>query len=138
MANLNEALNKALANEGATNKKLGYNNTPRDRGGETVAGIARNMNPGWQGWALVDRHKKDANFPYSLKQDATLLQLINSFYKTEFWDKVGGDAIDNQAIADELMDTAINNGVAPALSMAGTVLGTWDKGNTIGHINDLA
>lgn len=138
MADFKIALNKALTHEGADNGKLGYNNKPGDRGGETVAGIARNMNSGWQGWVIMDSDKKHPNFPYNLKTDAQLLQLINTFYKKEFWGKINGDAIDNQDIANELLDTAINTGISAALTMAEKVLGTSSKGATTGQINNLA
>ena len=34
-----------------------YVNDPSDSGGETYCGIARNSNPKWQGWKIVDKHK---------------------------------------------------------------------------------
>ena len=44
-------ISKTLETEG------GYVNDPSDSGGETYCGIARNSNPKWEGWKIVDAHK---------------------------------------------------------------------------------
>ncbi|NDF50116.1 MAG: surface-binding protein, partial [Betaproteobacteria bacterium] len=51
MADFAPAYEAMIRNEG------GYvlHDVPGDRGGQTYAGIARNMNPRWPGWALIDR-----------------------------------------------------------------------------------
>jgi len=49
---------------------------PGDTGGMTYAGIARNKNPQWPGWALVD--KKEFG--------GSLTPMVREFYRTEFWD----------------------------------------------------
>ena len=54
MADFKEAFELTLAHEG------GYVKDPDDRGGETYKGIARRYNPGWSGWARIDKAKKQA------------------------------------------------------------------------------
>ena len=50
-------------------------------------------------------------FPMCLNQDTGLQSKVKDFYKVEFWDRVRGDDITEQDIAEETFDTAINMGV---------------------------
>ncbi len=62
-----------------------------DSGGETVAGVARNKNPTWPGWAIVDQRKLAANFPLNLclelPENAELKRLVNDRYRVNYWDR---------------------------------------------------
>ncbi|HJW81700.1 MAG TPA: glycosyl hydrolase 108 family protein [Acidiferrobacterales bacterium] len=66
MADFKEAFELTLAHEG------GYVKDPDDRGGETYKGIARRYNPGWPGWARINKAKQQRGFPKSLEADQTL------------------------------------------------------------------
>ena len=88
---------------------------PGDRGGQTYAGIARNMNPRWPGWALIDRG-----------QDVPA-QLVREFYKRNFWDPIQGDRITSQVIAQTIFDFHVNAG-AVARKLAQLVVGTTPDG----------
>ena len=103
------AFERLLGHEG------GYANIKGDRGGETYRGIARHYHPAWPGWQIVDEAKRLPNFPKSLEQDARLQSLVADFYKVEFWDKIAGDKISSQVIANELFDCAVNMDVADAV-----------------------
>ena len=50
LANFESAFNRMIEDEG------GYvlHEVPGDRGGMTYAGIARKMNPNWEGWQHID------------------------------------------------------------------------------------
>ncbi len=50
MANFEQAYDKMMEDEG------GYvlHEVQGDRGGQTYAGIARKMNPKWEGWQHID------------------------------------------------------------------------------------
>lgn len=37
----------------------GYANVKEDKGGETYRGIARNSNPNWKGWEIIDKYKAE-------------------------------------------------------------------------------
>lgn len=102
MADFNEAFELTKNNEG------GYVNDPDDLGGETFVGISRRWNPGWHGWILIDQQKDKPGFPNSLNTIPALAQMVYSFYKTEYWDRLNGNAIPSQRIANELFDTAVN------------------------------
>jgi len=101
---------------GKTNKwEGGYANVAGDNGGETYAGITRKNFPHWKGWGIVDRRKPLKNG--AIISDSALEGLIHDFYKTEFWDKIGGDNIEYQELADQLYDQAVNGGVPSALKI---------------------
>lgn len=89
----------------------GYANNPNDRGGETYAGISRKFNPSWNGWSIVDIQKTQANFPANLASDSRLPPLVESFFKTNYWDALSLGHVANQQIANELYDIAVNSGV---------------------------
>lgn len=112
MAQFDTALPIILQYEG------GYVNDPQDSGGETYKGISRKMNPQWSGWTVVDTEKKQAGFPLSLDKNPTLQQSVASFYKTNYWDKIQGDQMQNQNVATSIFDFAVNAGVTTSIKLA--------------------
>jgi lysozyme family protein len=95
----------------------GYANDAADRGGETYKGIARKMHPNWQGWVIIDAYKKDHG---QLKRgaiinDPRLDDMVIEFYRREFWNKVRGDDVKDQDLANMLYDDAVNTGPKPAI-----------------------
>jgi lysozyme family protein len=122
MADFLIAFEKVFKNEGF------YGNIPGDAGGETIWGIARNMNPNWEGWAIVDKYRGDKRFPGILKENPTLIKLKLSFYRKTFWDKIRGDQILFQPIASEIVDDAVNTGVRPAIKKLQRTLALIDTG----------
>ncbi len=68
MADFNLATKRFFSAEGyVEGKNMGYVNHPNDKGGETIAGIARNNWGNDPIWKIVDAAKKQPNFPNSLK-----------------------------------------------------------------------
>jgi lysozyme family protein len=115
MANFDIAYKKTSGNEG------GYANVSGDNGGETYCGISRKFWPNWAGWKIVD-----ANKPLKHNQiikNPTLESLVKGFYKKEFWDKIEGDKIDNQDVADTLYDFGVNAGTGVSIKQIQKVLG---------------
>lgn len=108
-ADFRTAFNRTMRFEG------GYANIAGDRGGETYKGVARNFHPQWAGWSMVDAARTRPNFPKSLDLDQQLQTLVSEFYKIEFWDRISGDTIPSQPVANELFDCAVNMGVPAAL-----------------------
>jgi lysozyme family protein len=89
-----------------------WNIIPGDSGGETWSGIARNKNPHFPGWAIIDSMK-----PLKLGQKITtpeLEQLRLQFYKKNYWDVLNGDNIPNQELGNQVYDMAVNSGVGRA------------------------
>lgn len=103
MANFQTAFSKILKSEG------GISNDPDDSGGFTAFGISRNNWPGWAGWKLIDK---------GIRTGFELESSVKIFYKSNFWDKIGGDNLKNQNIANLLVDSAVNEGVTPAIKRA--------------------
>jgi lysozyme family protein len=103
MADFKTAYKITMAHEGA------YANNKHDTGGETWKGIARKKHPDWPGWTLVDKAKQ-GDFPANLNSIAGLQDLVEQFYKVKFWDHLKLDQVNNQKIANELFDTAVNMG----------------------------
>lgn len=92
----------------------GYVNDPVDRGGETYKGIARKFWPDWKGWALIDDLKPKPGFPFSLNRHSDLQELVQDFYEEHFWDALQLDRMIHQSVANELFDTAVNQGTGTA------------------------
>lgn len=115
IADFTPAFEKMIRNEG------GYRLTDvaADRGGQTYAGIARNIHPNWPGWRHIDL--KDL-------QNLELSTLVRTFYEEQFWIKVAGDKVTNQVIAESIFDFAVNSGVAIAIKLAQLVVGSVPDG----------
>jgi len=113
MANFEQAFEKMIRDEG------GYQltNIPGDRGGQTYAGIARKQNSDWEGWQYIDR-----------KDFGSATPLVREFYKSNFWDRVRGDELKEQAIAETIFNFAVNTGVRIASKLAQLIVGTTPDG----------
>ena len=115
MANFDPAFDKTIRNEGG----FKLTDIAGDRGGQTYAGIARNAHPDWPGWRFVDAG--------DLTQ-VELTQSVRDFYRREFWNRIGGDAITHQTIAETLFDFAVNAGSGTAAKLAQIVVGVVPDG----------
>ena len=101
---------------------------PGDRGGQTFAGIARNMHPKWPGWSLIDRGETPS------------AQMVRDFYKQNFWDDIRGDELVHQAVASDIFNFYVNTG-RPAKVLAQLVVGTTPDGaigpRTVAALNEV-
>ncbi|MFA6201969.1 MAG: glycosyl hydrolase 108 family protein [Gallionella sp.] len=88
----------------------GYVNDADDPGGETYKGIARKLNSKWDGWLTIDCAKQESTFPANLDRIAELQDKIKAFYKINYWDKLRGDEMSEQRIAESIFDFAVNAG----------------------------
>lgn len=113
MAQFESAFSKMMRNEG------GYvlTNIPNDRGGMTYAGISRRAWPKWPGWLDIDRGQ------------TPLTSDVRAFYKTNFWDKINGDFIDNDKIAESIFNFGVNTGTRVAAKLAQIVVGVEPDGD---------
>lgn len=113
MADFDESLEIILEHEG------GYANDHRDSGGETYRGISRKWHPDCPIWGIIDQTAASLNlssppFKYDIKRMDSLLgpnkpleDMVHYFYRKEFWDRIHGDDISSQAVADNLFDAAV-------------------------------
>lgn len=122
MADYRHSIAKVLVTEG------GYVNDPDDAGGETYKGIARNFWHNWVGWQFIDGAKYNPTWSKCLNAIPQLQVAVFEFYKENFWDKVGGDQIASQTIADNLVDSAVNEGIKPAVKRAQAIIGMEQTG----------
>lgn len=129
MADFIKAYQKVLLNEGI------FSDDPTDNGGRTVLGISEKNWPNWEGWKIV-------NTLTSAKEIATnakLQNLVQSFYLQNFWNKINGDIIASQKIAESIFDFSVNAGIKTSSSLAQTVVGSEPDGiigkNTVAKLN---
>ena len=120
MANFEQAFEKMISDEG------GYvlHTVPGDTGGMTYAGIARNKNPQWGGWNLIDN--KEINNPL-------LTGMVRGFYKAEFWDRLRGDEVTNQTVAESVFNFGVNTGLSVAVKLAQLIVGATPDG-AVGNV----
>lgn len=123
MAKYEEAFKITMGHEGD-----GLTDDPLDRGRLTYRGISYRFHPSWAGWRLVIQMKDD---PLLLKGSQELKDLVKDFYKAEFWDRFCGDKIEDQSIANELFDTAVNMGVHKAVKILQYSLNKLNRNQTI-------
>lgn len=91
-----------------------------DRGGMTYAGIARNMNPDWPGWAYIDRGETPPT------------EVVREWYRINYWLPIAGDSLTSQAVAASIFNFAVNSS-APgrptvAVKLAQLVVGATPDG----------
>ena len=102
-----------------------------DTGGMTYAGIARNKNPQWSGWPLVDRKEFGGS----------LTSMVRDFYRNEFWGKMRGDEISNQEVANTIFNFGVNAGMGMAVKLAQLVIGATPDGGigpkTVERLNQI-
>lgn len=122
MADFITAVKQTLKAEG------GYVHDPDDPGGETYKGIARTRNSKWPGWVDIDIHKTKPNFPASLEENSELQQKVHALYEAQYWDKVCGDDIDDQDIAESIFDFAVNAGPRTSAKLAQLSVGATADG----------
>lgn len=95
----------------------GYVNDPDDKGGETHRGVARRFHPHWPGWKIIDDYKTKHpdDFIKRVNDDPKLVELSKQLYRAKYWAPILGDQISNQAIANKVFDTGVNQGVGTSV-----------------------
>lgn len=92
----------------------GWENVSGDTGGETFMGISRRWHPRLGLWTIVDNAKKSPEFPRNLPGIPALHDEVENFYRSAFWEPIRGDKIKSDAVATELFECAVNQGVVTA------------------------
>ena len=118
MADFNKAFKKVLKFEG------GYVNDKSDSGGETKYGISKKA------------------FPNLDIKNLTLNE-AKEIYKKVYWDRIKGDEIKSQKIAELIFDTAVNMGAYFAIKSAQKILNVKQDGiigaitlNALNNVNE--
>ena len=124
MARFDPAYQRTMRAEGQ------YADDPHDPGGETYAGVARNFHPSWPGWERIDKWKAQRK-AWSLALDEVVQQQVADFYRAEFWNRLWGDQLADQRIAEELFDTAVNGGRHHAIEFLQRALNVCNNRGTL-------
>ena len=110
MADFNIAFKRTIFKEG------GYVNDKDDAGGETYMGISRIVYPDLDMWKIIDRVKKycvdTPDINKELKSNDELTEYIKKFYETNYWRPFNLYNQQNQRLANQIFDTAVNMGIA--------------------------
>jgi len=111
----------------------GYANNPNDYGGETIAGISRVYWPQWTGWSVIDDEKENSNFPDMLDSNVVLHEMVEAFYRVNFWDPMRGDelAAGNIDVAAEVFDASVNMGTRRAVRFLQTALNVFNRNGSL-------
>jgi lysozyme family protein len=120
-----EAWDKILEFEGR------WSNDQNDPGGATFLGIARNRNPQWVGWAIVDESMKPGGHFLPNDLEIThLTDLARNFY-AEKWEVLLFGRFVHQSLAVYVFDTAVNVGAARAIFMLQKALNALNDGGRL-------
>lgn len=105
MADFNKAFDKVIKKwEGAI-----LENVAGDLGGQTLYGIARNMNQGWPAWARVDKLLAEGKTNKEVAADPELIQNVIDYWGAE-WKAIKCDQIESQKIAEQYYQAYANCG----------------------------
>lgn len=112
MADFLPAFEKMIVREG------GYvlHTVSGDTGGQTYAGIARNKNPQWAGWSVIDQ----GGTPQP--------DLVRGFYRASFWTSLRLEEVTDQRVASSIFDFGVNAGTGTAAKLAQVVVGATPDG----------
>lgn len=132
---------------------LEFNNNPKKameindtETGWTYKGIYQSAHPTWEGWKIIRQKMQQYNNNMELVGDilfdnARLEELVEFFYRREFWGKMKLDEISSQHIANEMFIFGVNTHPITAIKLAQRIVGVAQDGVigkvTIGALNSF-
>ena len=126
MADFEIPFNRTMKFEGAT-----LEDVQGDSGGLTFCGIARNENPNWSGWAIIDEYLKAPNTFRQARTlalaDQNLWALMKQYFFQNYWNAHRLGQFTSQELATQVYDAAVNLGDI-AIKGLQMVLGVVDDG----------
>lgn len=131
MTNFEKTMELVMRNEG------GYvlHEVEHDTGGRTFAGIAENYWPDWEGWDYIDGGNNTS------PSNPKMVELVNSFYKENFWNPLRLDGVNDFQTAYSIYDFAVNGGVKTSARLAQKTAGVKEDGKigaiSLAAINDM-
>ncbi|NCD11056.1 MAG: peptidoglycan domain protein [Epsilonproteobacteria bacterium] len=102
--------------------------------GYTFMGIYQTAHPTWSGWGIVrDKLKQyggDIKLASSMLYDnEKMRELVEFFYKRNFWDRAKLDRVNSQHIANEIFIFGVVADMPPAIKKAQQLVGVTADGN---------
>lgn len=123
--NYTQAFNLLMSLEFSRPEKALHKN-PNEKG-LTFMGIYEAAHPNWQGWgqvrAAINAYGDLKKASVALYNDDALVNLVASFYKTNYWDALNLDSVDSQIKTNELFCFAVNVGTKSAVRVLQDMLG---------------
>lgn len=123
--NFEQSLKKVSIAEGK------WTNNKYDSGGITACGIARNANPDWGGWKIIDRYFERG---LSLQQtekicraDAQFMALVNALYRGKYWNTAQCPYVP-ELLKYPMFSCAVNCGHKIAIILLQRAAGVKDDG----------
>ena len=118
-----------------------YSNHKKDKGGETVLGIARNKNPKLSIWKEVDGLKAqytNGKSPTSredlillsnkILENENIIKVAEYFFENNYWKKLKCDIVAHQDFASNLFLLGVNAGCKIAIEVGQKSCGIVDDG----------
>lgn len=126
MAKIKEALDIMYKLEFSNESNVLEKNATED--GWTFMGVYQGAFPNLDLWKTVRQKVQQANGSMKLAgsmlyNNVAVREMINEFYKKEFWDKARLDEVVSQQIANEIFVAGVNMGMKKAVMLAQKLVG---------------
>ena len=131
MANIDEALDIMYRLEFSNEDNVLEQNATEN--GWTFMGVYQGAFPNLDLWKTVRQKVQQANGSMKLAgsmlyNNVAVREMIDEFYKKEFWDKARLDEVVSQQIANEIFVAGVNMGMKKAVMMAQVLVGVPSDG----------
>lgn len=131
MAKIEEALDILYRLEFSNENDVLEKNATED--GWTFMGIYQGAHPNLDLWKVIRQKMQQYNGDMKLVgsmmyNNATVREMVEAFYKKEFWDKARLDDVNSQQMANEVFIAGVNMGMKKAVMLAQRLVGTTQDG----------
>ena len=132
MANIEEALDIMYRLEFSNEDNVLEQNATEN--GWTFMGIYQGAFPNLDLWKVIRQKMQQYNGDMKLVgammyNNTTVREMVEAFYKKEFWDKAKLDEVHSQQIANEIFIAGVNMGMKKAIMMAQRLVGVAQDGS---------
>ena len=131
MAKIEEALDILYRLEFSNEDNVLEQNATED--GWTFMGIYQGAHPDLDIWKAIRQKMQQYNGDMKLVgsmmyNNALVREMVQAFYKKEFWDKARLDDVNSQQMANEVFIAGVNMGMKKAMMLAQRLVGTTQDG----------
>ena len=131
MAKIEEALDILYRLEFSNEDNVLEKNATED--GWTFTGVYQGAHPNLDLWKIIRQKMQQYNGDMKLVgsmmyNNALVREMVQAFYKKEFWDKARLDEVYSQQVANEIFIAGVNMGMKKAIMMAQRLVGVTADG----------